>query len=188
MASPFESNPVINPKGKTKISFGLIKLKNPEDKIAEGETEAEPVAIGGFSSFSFTKPSSSGAVTSKSGEDAVDEDEAEMNRVMGFSNFETSKKEVLAKKSARNFDVKEMAEAIRKSKIKEREDKTVGEIQILPSLAEANDDEEVEDPESSHDDDESQDGTLALLPSVSKSTKKADSDDDDEGLSSYVKF
>jgi hypothetical protein len=192
MASPFESSSLNRTQGKPKISFGQIKLKKAEDDDGDGDGGEEGTgpfpAVGGFSSFSFSRPSSSTLDPgTRKAEGAVGVDEVEMNRVMGFSTFDTSKKEVKQKKSARNFDVKEMTEAIRKSKLREREDLALTESQTIILNPDEDHDETGEDEEEheskpklkSVDEDEDREGGT-----LGSSTSKTDAYDEDEDLSS----
>lgn len=107
-------------KAPTKqITFGKISLASsassgPREVGADGPTTS------GFSTFSFQKPKD--VAEEKTDEPEVDE---EMNRIMGFSSFVTTSKtenveSKQRKKSARNFDIKEMTDAIRKAKLQER--------------------------------------------------------------------
>jgi len=106
-------------RGKQKIAFGKITLSAPPafaPAAAESTEDGEPKdpsdkppsdSGGGFGSFTFKPPE-------KKKEPELSPEELEIQNMMGFTGFGTSKKVV--EKSAKNFDVKEMVEAIRKAK------------------------------------------------------------------------
>jgi len=114
------------------ITFGKISLatsgptetatSSSHDQSQALNTATTETHVQGFSTFSFKKPD----VTNDTPENADAElvEDEEMNRVMGFSSFTTTSKpdnsNSKQKKSARNFDIKEMTDAIRKAKLQEK--------------------------------------------------------------------
>jgi hypothetical protein len=134
-------------RGKQKIAFGKITLSGPKipaevgeptasevmtpdtnEKEPAGEEEERasssgppppPTTGGGFGSFTFKPPQ-------KKSEPEVEltPEELEMQKTMGFTGFGTSKKAV--EKTAKNFDVKEMVEAIKKAKKQQKISKAGG--------------------------------------------------------------